>query len=198
MSARRWIPLLLAASLAGQTGAVRAQTETKGGNPSPPQRPPQAPPPLPRSQMQPRGTVYIMDHAPDFELDGSNGRSVKLSSLRGRKVLLVFQPYKENLAQMRRYLPMLDRSAITLVGVCGDKQSALINLAKRDTIGFLMLADVTGDVSMMYGLLDNATRTVQPGMFLLDQAGVVRFMALGPVTSSSELMSVAASALPEP
>lgn len=198
MPAPRWISLILAVSLASVAGTARAQQEPKGSQPIPPQRPAQAPPPPPRSQLQPRGTVYLMDQAPDFELDGSHGRPVKLSSLRGGKVLLIFQPYKEHLAALKRHIPTLERSGIALVGVCGDKQGALVNLAKRDSIGYLMLSDVTGDVSMMYGLFDNATHTIQPGLFLLDTKGVVRFMVLGPVNSMAELMTIAAGVLPEP
>ncbi len=198
MNASRWTPVLLAALLAARSGNAGAQDEPRAPKPPPPPRPAVPPPPPARSQLQPRGVVYLMEPAPDFELDGSEGRPVKLSSLRGNRVLLVFEPYKEQLAALKPYVPALTASDIMLVGVCGEKQHTLKSLAQRDTIPFLMLADVTGDVSSLYGLFDRATRTTQPGVFLLDPKGVVRFMVLGPTSSTRELIAMVASALPGP
>ncbi len=197
MRVARISSLALAGWMAVWAWAASAQ---EGVKPEPkPQSPPSSvPPPVPpRSQLMPRGTVYLFEQAPDFELDGSFGRRVKLSSLRGNRVLLLFAPYKEHLAIYKGYDHILLRNNIRLVGVCGEKQHTLMQLARRDTIDFMMLSDVTGDISTMYGLFDYTSRTVRPGAFLLDQKGVVWLGILGQLPGPREVVSLAITAMPE-
>jgi peroxiredoxin len=194
------LPLLVAV-LTGITvlpAGAQVSGPPKTGPKTPPDRPAISPPSPPRSRLQPQGVVYLFDAAPDFELDGSRGKSVKLSSLRGDKVLLIFAPYKERFSVFQEYVGELEQDGIKLVGVCGDKQHSLVAMAQRDSVRFLMLGDVTRDVAAMYGLLDPVTNTIRPGMFLLDHRGVVRLMVLGQVPEPRIAVTMAISALPSP
>src|SRR5215831_17952365 len=67
------------------------------------------------------GQVVIGELAPDFVLDASSGKPIKLSSLRGHWVLLAFGDRKESLASLRDIQGSLDSAGVTLVGVCGEK-----------------------------------------------------------------------------
>jgi peroxiredoxin len=198
MNARRWVPMICAAMLVAFLTPASGQEQPKTPPQPPPERPPVAQRPAPRGQLQPMGHVDLLERAPDFELDASNGRTLKLSSTRGNHLLLVFAPYKEQLATLQPYAAELAERDIQLLGVCNDKQHNLVAMARRDSLSFLMLADVTGDVSAMYGLLDRSQRLTIPGALLLDPRGVVRFIVLGHLPSPRELVSMITGVLPPP
>ena len=55
----------------------------------------------------------------------------------------------------------------------------LVAFARRESMPFLMLADITREISEMYGLYDWQERKVLPGYVLLNPAGEVRLALLG-------------------
>ena len=145
----------------------------------------QQPPPPPNSTGSPQfqsragGEAEVGERAPDFELDGSNGRPVKLSSYRGRWVVLVFGDRKETVAPMAAVAASLDSSGISLLGVCNEKSYFLEAFARRKRFPFPILADVTREISDMYGLYDSRDRSVLPGFIMIGPRGTVRFALLG-------------------
>ncbi len=161
-------------------------------------KPPQAPPapqrprdmaaPPPRPQPRLLGQVYVGDPAPDFELDGSQGRAVKLSSLRGYWVLLVFAESRHSLEPLKHIEPDLRELAVRPVGVCSDKPRALESMAKRDSLPMLLLADVTGEISQLFGLYDYERSVIRPGFLLMDRQGIVRMALLGQTVPMDEVL----------
>ncbi len=119
----------------------------------------------PHAQLGMSGRVYVGDLAPDFELDGSRGVSVRLSRLRGDWLLLVFSDRRDQFVSVRGIEPDL-------------RARTLDNYAARDSVP-LMLADVTGEVSTMFGLFDTLHQRTVPGFLVLDRAGVVRIAFSG-------------------
>ena len=170
--------LLVLLTLSGP-GAAFAQ----GGGKEPPR--PDAPggssTPSGSPQLRPRasGEVQAGERAPDFELDGSHGKPVRLSSLRGRWTLVAFGDRKEDVAPLRAVSGGLDSSGIRVVGVCAEKAYFLEAYAKQRQFPFLLLADVTREVSDMYGLYDSRERTVLPGYILLEPDGDIALELLG-------------------
>jgi peroxiredoxin len=168
--------LLLLASLSGPGTAF-----SQGGKDTPRPEPPGSVPPTGSPQLRPRasGEVQAGERAPDFELDGSNGKPVRLSSLRGRWTLVAFGDRKEDVSPLREVAAGLDSSGIRLVGVCAEKAYFLEAFAKQKQFPFLLLADVTREVSDMYGLYDSHARAVLPGYILLEPDGDIALELLG-------------------
>ncbi len=137
-------------------------------------------------QLGVTGQVNIGDMAPDFELDGSHGAPVKLSSMRGDWLLLVFSDRRDDFVSMRGVEDDLRKSGVRTVGVCHEKARTLDNYPGRDSVP-LMLADVTGEVSTTYGLFDSAHRKVVPGFFVLDREGYVRIAFFGRALPPEEI-----------
>ena len=158
--------------------AARAQVEGKN-----PPRPTPAPPTAPTSgpQLRPNssGQVQMGELAPNFELDGSRGKPVKLSSYRGHWLLLTFGDRKEHFAPLQQVSAELDSSDIRLLGVCGEKGYNLVAYAKRENLSFVVLADLTREISELYGLYDWQERKVLPGYLLISPEGEVRLALLG-------------------
>ena len=88
LSAVMLLPALTLAQTDGKEGKMRPPPDASAGVHSP----------IARSHIA--GEVAIGERAPNFELDGSDGRPLKLSKLRGDWVLMVFGSRKEELTPL--------------------------------------------------------------------------------------------------
>lgn len=149
----------------------------------------------PRVKHPLAGQVWIGEGAPDFELDASSGTPVKLSRLRGDFVMLVFADRRRDLTGLLLAQKALVERGVRVVGVCHEKQQALMAQAARDGIDQLVLADVTGEISGMYGLFDWQRQETVPGFFVLDREGVVRLGLLGRLLPTEDAVELARYAM---
>jgi peroxiredoxin len=196
----RGAPALALAALLLSGAALASEARAQGDEPKapPPAQPPHEPGPQPRNppaQGRILGQVYLGERAPDFELDGSRGVPVMLSRLRGDWVLLTFADRRDSLVRLRAVEGELGELGVKLVGVCREKAYNLVNAARRDSTPFLMLADVTGEVSAAYGLYDSMHGQVEPGFVLLDRMGVVRSAFFGQLLPPAEIAHLARFAI---
>jgi len=136
------------------------------------------------------GQVYIGERAPDFVLDGSQGVQEQLSKHRGQWALLVFSDRYRDLSG----LDTLDTDARGLgarvIGVCHEKQHTLMSLCARNHTDMLLLADVTGEVSAVYGLYDWRTGKTDPGFFVIDPEGIVRLAIIGHLFPADQMLDL--------
>jgi peroxiredoxin len=102
-------------------------------------------------------------------------------------VLLAFADRKEDLAPLANIHTSLRRQGVQILGVCNEKAHNLRSFAAREKTPFLLLADVTGDVSAMYGVYDYITQTTLPGFLVLDREGDVRLSLLGSQLPAAEV-----------
>jgi len=176
-------------------GAVRAEEEAKPTVPVVPQ--PTQPTPISPSPMESHLTsqIYVGEPAPDFELDGSEGRPVRLAHLKGYWVLLVFADRRTDLKALAEIEPDLRHLGVRPYGVCADKAHVLRAHAEREGLPVVMLSDVTGEISQVYGLYDTRMRLVRPGFALIDRYGVVRMALLGQKIPFDEILSLVTSAV---
>jgi peroxiredoxin Q/BCP len=161
---------------------------------SPPAPPPRESTPSsadPHAQLHIAGRVEIGDRAPDFELDGSRGQPVRLSRLRGDWLVLAFADRRTDLADLRSVEKEMQGIGARIIGVCHEKARTLEMNAARDSIPFLLLADVTGEIASIYGLYDGARNEVRPGFVVLDRDGFVRIAFLGQQLPADEVARLA-------
>lgn len=125
------------------------------------------------------GRVVPGDNAPTFELDASTGRSVKLTSLRGGWLVLVIADRWQQIAPLKEIQDEMRELGAQVVGLCHEKAHTLIGVASREKLPILLLADVTGQVSALYGLFDYGRSESQPGCLIIDPRGVVQLTLLG-------------------
>ena len=176
MKAFGWIFILTVAFVVPRPTA--AQTHTPA---SPAGRPATSdnPTPVSPTHVHISGEVAIGDLAPDFVLDASNARPLKLSSTRGDWIVLVFDERKESLRDLRDQVDTLRAFGARILGVAHEKSYALESWSQREKLPFLGLADPTGVIGSMYGLFDGVHSTMDPGFLLIDRDGVVRMALLG-------------------
>lgn len=184
--------MLLVAAAASADQATKPTTPTV--RPSDPKRPLQ-PMPVPTAVTS---QVYVGETAPDFELDGSEGRPVRLAKLKGYWLLLVFCDRRTELAPMREIEPRLRKLGVKPYGICGDKAHTLVSFARQQQLPLVLLADVTGEISQLYGLRDPRTAQIRPGFVLINRQGVVRMALLGQALPFDEMLGLVESAVTEP
>jgi peroxiredoxin Q/BCP len=101
----------------------------------------------------------VGDTAPDFTATDCHGASVRLSSLRGRRVVLFFYPKAftvgctiENRA-FRDNHQLLASLGAELVGVSVDTQRVQCDFARQEDIHFALLGDEDRSISRAYDVL---------------------------------------------
>jgi mycoredoxin-dependent peroxiredoxin len=140
--------------------------------------------------------VEVGDMAPDFELKDQHGSPVKLSSLRGRKnVVLVFYPLafsgvcSSELYEMRDSFPEANREDVELLTVSVDSMYAHRRWAESEGYEFGMLSDFWphGAVAKSYGVFDEARGVAARGTFIIDKNGVVRWKVVSAIPQARVL-----------
>ncbi|MGC7870221.1 peroxiredoxin family protein [Desulfosporosinus sp. SYSU MS00001] len=126
--------------------------------------------------------------APDFELQSVNGETVKLSSLRGKKVIVNFwaswcPPCRLEMPEMENYYAKNKNTGFEILAVnltSAEKSLAEVtSFMKADGITFPVLLDKSGDAARLYNI------SSIPASFILDSQGIIRDKIVGPMTNDS-------------
>lgn len=95
--------------------------------------------------------------APDFEYSLSDGTTQKLSDLRGKTVIINFwatwcEPCREEMPDLQR-VATSHADSVVVLGVNKLEQAELMPpFAEEVKVGFLLIANPTGDISQRYGV----------------------------------------------
>ena len=123
--------------------------------------------------------VAIGELAPDFEALGLDGKPKKLSRLRGDWVMLVFVERRDSLDSVEIMASVLSQIGVRTVALCYDKPQSIANHLRGKKPSYLPLADPTGEIVALYGLMDPVRDESQPGFVLITPRGDVRMALLG-------------------
>ncbi len=91
--------------------------------------------------------LQIGDLAPDFELLSDESRPVKLSDLRGRRVVLFFFPKADTpgctiqACGFRDRFPVIEAGNATVLGVSPDMPAALAKWRAKEQLPYTLLSD---------------------------------------------------------
>ena len=98
------------------------------------------------------------DSAPDFELPDQDGNPVKLSGLRGRRVVLYFYPKADTPGCTAQACGVRDRAGdyeaadAVVLGVSPDPVEKVRRFHEKHSLGFTLLADEDHAVAESYGV----------------------------------------------
>lgn len=132
----------------------------------------------------PDGPIRVGDMAPDFEMMNQDRQPVKLSSLRGKKVVLLFYPMDFSPTCTEEHCtfgPEMGKIKGTedavIFGVSTDSPYAHAAFKKQYGIPYDLLADVTRNVSKAYNLYwaDGPYNSSKRGTVVIDKDGRVSF-----------------------
>jgi thioredoxin-dependent peroxiredoxin len=124
--------------------------------------------------------------APDFELPDQDGETVRLSDLRGRKVVLYFYPKADTpgcttqACGIRDHRADYEAAGVTVLGVSPDPVKLVKRFHDKQGLNFTLLADEDHAVTERYGVWAEKSmygKTYWGALratFILDEDGVVR------------------------
>lgn len=130
----------------------------------------------------------VGDSAPEFELVNQYGEPVRLSDFRGRNVVVVFYPFAFSgictgeLCEIRDNLALFEDANAAVLAVSVDSKFAQRAYAEKEGYGFDLLADFWphGAVASAYGVFDADSGMALRGTFIIDAAGIVRYVVVNP------------------
>ena len=123
-------------------------------------------------------TVSVGDPAPDFVLDTTKEEAFRLSSLRGRKVVLFFYPADESIGCTLQVCALRDAYedlaglGAEVVGINGAGVDSHQRFAEHRRLPFQIASDPDDAVRRQYGAF--SWRLPGRVTYLVDEAGTVR------------------------
>ncbi len=103
-------------------------------------------------------TLHIGDLAPDFELLSDTGEQVKLSGLRGKKVIIYFYPKDDTpgcttqSCGFRDSYPLIEEKNAVVLGISADGEKSHAKFRSKYDLPFTLLVDDQHTVSEAYGV----------------------------------------------
>ena len=136
------------------------------------------------NNLLPVGTM-----APDFELNSTPDQKLKLSDLKGKRVILAFYPADwspvcgDQMALYNETLSFFHKQNAELLGISVDSKWCHMAFSQDRKFHFPLLADFEpkGAVAKIYGAYDITEGQSQRALFVLDETGVIRWNYLSPV-----------------
>ncbi len=147
-------------------------------------------------------TLKVGDVAPDFELPASGGRTIKLSTYRGQKnVLLAFYPFAFS-PVCSLQLPGLQESLhkfvalnTVVLGISVDSKHSSDAFAAHLHLEFPLLSDFDKRVTTAYNVLREGG-FAERALYVIDQTGHIAYAhvnAIGEVPDNGPVFEVLAS-----
>lgn len=106
----------------------------------------------------PEQIVKVGDMAPDFELLSDSGEKVRLSSYRGKKVILYFYPKDDTsgctvqACGFRDNYPLIEERNAVVLGISPDSVKSHQKFKTKQNLPFTLLVDDQHEVAEAYGV----------------------------------------------
>lgn len=126
--------------------------------------------------------------APDFELMATPDQKLKLSDLRGKRVILAFYPADwspvcgDQMALYNETLRFFHKYNAELLGISVDGKWCHMAFTQTRNLHFPVLADFEpkGAVSRSYGAYNEEEGHSKRALFVLDENGIIQWSYLSP------------------
>lgn len=130
------------------------------------------------------GVVALSGAAPNFTVNGIDGKPIKLSDLRGKVVVLNFWgswcvPCQDEAPDLAAAYQQFQGQDVVFVGIAwADQDSAVRQFVQDYHVPYRVALDDGGKIAVDYGI------TGVPETFVIDQQGRFTKKWVGPVTAS--------------
>ena len=130
-------------------------------------------------------SIEVGQEAPDFTIPNHHGEPFTLSSMRGKKnVVLIFYPWAftsvctGELCEIRDRMTSFDNEDVVTFGISTDTKFSQRIYAEREGFMFDLLSDhwPHGEVAKLYGVFNEKAGAANRGTFIIDKAGIVKYV----------------------
>jgi peroxiredoxin Q/BCP len=127
----------------------------------------------------------VGDSAPDFQAEGSNGQIIKLSDLRGKKVVLYFYPKDmtsgctTEACDFRDHHANFSESEVVVIGVSKDPMGSHHKFIEKYQLPFILVSDPDLEIIKAYEVWKEKTMYAKKSMgverttFIIDEKGTI-------------------------
>lgn len=144
-------------------------------------------------------TLKINDKAIDFSLKDQKGETVKLSNLKGKKILLSFHPLAwtsicaEQMKDLEKNYDEFEKSNVVPLGISVD--SVPCKSAWAESLGLKKLKILSdfwphGDVSKIYGIFRDKEGFSERANILINEEGRIVFIKIYPIKELPDLKEI--------
>ena len=129
--------------------------------------------------------LNVGDRAPDFSLTDQNGKVVKLTEFRGKRLLVYFYPKADTSGCTKQACNVRDASPdfaelnVAAIGISPDKPDKQKKFDDKYQLGFLLLSDPDNVVAKNYGawgekkMYGKTYEGIIRSAFLIDEGGKI-------------------------
>lgn len=126
--------------------------------------------------------------APDFNLYATPDQKLCLSDFKGKRLILAFYPAdwspvcSDQMTLYNEILKLFHEYHAEILGISVDSKWSHLAFAQQRKIHFPLLADFEpkGAISKKYGIYNEQEGQSQRALFLIDEAGLIRWCYLSP------------------
>ena len=130
--------------------------------------------------------LQVGDKAPDFAVNDQDGMAVKLSELKGKKIILYFYPKDmtpgctAEACSLRDNYKAMRQRGYEILGVSSDNEKSHRKFADKEKLPFRLLADTSKTLHEAYGTWVEKSMYGRKYMgtarvtFVIDENGVIR------------------------
>ncbi len=126
--------------------------------------------------------------APDFELNATPDQKLKLTDLRGKRVILSFYPAdwspvcSDQMSLYNEMLKYFHKYKAEIMGISVDSKWCHMAFAQSRKIHFPLLADFEpkGEISKAYGAYNESGGESLRALFVIDEKGIIQWSYLSP------------------
>jgi peroxiredoxin Q/BCP len=146
----------------------------------------------------------IGEMAPDFELPNQDGKTIKLSDFRGKKVIMFAFPKADTpgcttqACGFRDSLPKLELDGVVVLGISNDEPKALLKWKQKQNLPYDLLSDPEHTVLEAWGvwveksMYGKKYMGTQRSHWVIDEAG--KFIDVQPKVSPEDSVKLAVAA----
>ena len=143
--------------------------------------------------------LKVGDLAPDFTLPDEHGNPVRLSGLRGRRVVVYFYPMDDTpgctiqACGFRDAYPQIAERNAVVLGISADSGASHQAFQTKYDLPFTLLVDADQAVTRLYGAWNAEKNRMQRSQFVVDENG--RLVDVQVPVKADESAGLALSAL---
>jgi len=129
--------------------------------------------------------LKVGDKAPDFTGKDANGKEIRLSDYKGKKVVIYFYPKDDTpgctaqACNLRDNYDVLQKAGYVILGISGDDEKSHKKFQEKYELPFTLVADPEKKINELYGVWVEKSMYGKKYMgtarttFIIDEEGVI-------------------------